>query len=115
MLRRLWTRAREQQPEIVVDLRDGADRGTRVPRGALLIDRDGGRKPVDLVDVRLLHLAEELPGVGAQALDVAALALGVDRVEGEARLPRAGEAGDDDERVTRDRQIDALQVVGTSA
>ena len=31
---------------------------------------------------------EELAGVGAQALDVAALALGVDRVEGEAATCR---------------------------
>ena len=80
---------REQQPEVVVDLGDRPDRGARVARGALLVDRDGRRQAVDLVDVRLLHLAEELAGVGAQALDVAALALGVDRVEGEAGLAAA--------------------------
>ena len=77
---------REQQPQVVVDLGDRADRRTGVPRGALLVDRDRRRQAVDLVDIRLLHLAEELPGIGAQALDVAALALGVDRVEGQARL-----------------------------
>ena len=77
---------REQQPQVVVDLGDGPDRRARVARGALLVDRDRRRQAVDLVDVRLLHLPEELAGVGAQALDVAALALGVDRVEGEAAL-----------------------------
>ena len=102
---------REQQPQVVVDLGDGPDRGARVARRALLVDRDGRRQPVDLVDVRLLHLAEELAGVGAQALDVAALALGVDRVEGEAGLAAAGQAGDDDEPVARERHVDVLEVV----
>ena len=73
----------EQQAQVVVDLGDRADRRTRVADCALLIDRDGRRQAVDLVDVRLLHLPEELAGVRAQALDIASLALGVDRVEGE--------------------------------
>ena len=33
--------AGEQQPEVVVDLGDGADGRARVPTGALLVDRDG--------------------------------------------------------------------------
>ena len=102
---------REQQPEVVVDLGDGPDRRARVARRALLVDRDGRRQAVDLVDVRLLHLAEELAGVGAQALDVAALALGVDGVEGEAGLAAPRQAGDDDQPVTRERDVDVLEVV----
>ena len=35
--------AREEQPEVVVDLGDGADRRARVVRGRLLLDRDRGR------------------------------------------------------------------------
>ncbi len=101
----------EQQPEVVVDLGDGPDRRARVARRALLVDRDGRRQAVDLVDVRLLHLPEELAGVGAQALDVAPLALGIDRVEGEARLAAPRQTGDDDQPVTRERDIDVLEVV----
>ena len=102
---------REQQPQVVVDLGDGPDGRARVPGRALLVDRDGRRQPVDLVDVGLLHLAEELAGVGAQALDVASLALGVDRVERQAGLARPGQAGDDHEAVARERDIDILEVV----
>ena len=91
----------EEQPQVVVDLGDRADGRARVPAGALLVDGDGRREPVDLVDVRLLHLAQELAGVRREALDVAALALGVDRVEGEAALARAGQAGDHDQPVAR--------------
>ena len=100
-----------EQPEVVVDLRDGADGGSRVPARTLLVDGDRRRQPVDLVDVRLLHLAEELAGIGRQALDVASLALGVDGVEGEAALAGAGQAGDDDETIARDRHRHVFQVV----
>ena len=49
--------------------------------GGLLLDGDGGGEPLDGVDVGLLHEPEELPRVGAQRLDVAALSLGEDGVE----------------------------------
>ena len=70
-----------------------------------------GDRPVDRVDVRLVHLAEELARVGRQRLDVAALALGVDRVEREAGLAGAREPGDDDQRVARKPQVEVLEVV----
>ena len=72
-----------EQAEVVVDLGDGADGGPRVAGGRLLVDGDGRREALDAVDVRLVHLAQELARVGGQTLHVAALALGVDRVEGE--------------------------------
>ena len=70
------------------------------------------RCPSMRVDVRLLHPLEELAGVGRQRLDVAALAFGVDRVEGERGLPRPADAGEDDELPVRQREVDTLQVVG---
>ncbi len=103
--------ARVEEAQVVVDLRHRADRRARVARGRLLVDRDRRREPVDRVDVGLLHHLEELARVGGERLDVAALALGVDRVEREARLARAREAGDADERVARQRDRDVLEVV----
>ena len=78
-----------EQPEVVVDLGDRADRRARVLGGRLLVDRDRRGQPLDEVDVGLVHLAEELTGVRRQRLDVAALALGEDRVEGEATTCRS--------------------------
>ena len=75
--------AREQQAQVVVDLGHRADGRARVLARRLLLDRDRRRQAVDVIDVRLLHHLEELARVGRQALDVAALALGIDRVEGE--------------------------------
>ncbi len=105
----------EQHPEVVVDLRDGPDRGSGVARRRLLIDRDGRRETFDEVDVRLLHLTEELAGVRRQRLHVPALALGVDRVEGERRFPGAGQSREHDQLVTRQVQRDVLEVVLTGA
>ena len=86
--------ARVEQAQVVVDLGDRADGRARVARRRLLVDRDRRRQALDEVDVGLVHLPEELAGVRRQRLDVAALALGVDRVERERRLPRAREPGE---------------------
>ena len=102
---------RPEQAEVVVDLGDRADGRARVLAAGLLLDRDGRREPFDRVDVGLLHQAEELAGVGGQGLHVAALPFGVDRVEGERRLARAREPGDDGEPVAGDRDRDVLEVV----
>ena len=83
------TDAREEQPQVVVDLGDRADRRARIARGRLLIDRDRGREALDVIDVRLLHLAEELARVARERLDVPPLALRIDRIERERRFPRA--------------------------
>ena len=82
----------EQQAEIVVDLGDRADRGARVGAGRLLLDGNRRRQPLDQVDVGLLHLLEELPGVGGERLHVAPLPFRVDGVEGEGGLTGAREA-----------------------
>ena len=70
-----------------------------------------GDSPVIELNVRLLHQLQELAGVGGQALDVAALAVGVDGIERERALSRPGEAGDDREPIARQIEIDRLQIV----
>ena len=100
-----------EQPEVVVDLGDRADRRAGVLRGRLLVDRDRGRQALDEVDVGLVHLAEELAGVGRERLDVAPLTLGEDRVERQAGLAGTRQPGEDDEGVARQVERDVLQVV----
>ena len=103
--------AREEQAQVVVDLCDGAHRGAGVAARGLLVDGDRRGEAVDRVEVGLVHLPQELAGVAGEGLDVAALPLGVDRVEGEARLARPGEAGDHDELVARYVDVDVGEVV----
>ena len=71
-----------------------------------LLDGDRGREAVDVIDLRLLHLADELPGVRAEAFDVAALAFGVDRVHRERGFAGAAGAAEDGHLVARDFDID---------
>ena len=82
-------RGGEEEAEVVVDFRHRADGRARAARDGLLLDGDGGREAVNRVDVGAFELVEELPGVGREGFDVAALALGVDGVEGERRFARA--------------------------
>ena len=70
-----------------------------------------GREAFDGVHVGALDLVEKLAGVGGEGFDVAALALGVDGVEGERAFAGAGEAGDHGERVAGDADVDVAQVV----
>ncbi len=107
--------AREEEAQVVIDLGDRADGRARVLGRALLVDADRRREPVDLVDVGLLHLPQELAGIGRQRLDVAALPFGIDRVERQAGLARSGQPGDDDEPVARHLDVDRFEVVLTSA
>ena len=64
-----------------------------------------------MVDVGLLHHLEELARIGAERLDVAALPLGVDGVEGERGFARAAEAGDHRQGLARDVDVDILEIV----
>ena len=103
--------SRVQQAQVVPDLgRRRNDRARTVTARALL-DRDRRRKPVDRLDVRLLHLVEELPRVRRQRLHVFALAFGEDGVERQRALARARHAGDHHQLVARDLDREVLQVV----
>ncbi len=107
--------ARIEQPHVVVDLSGRADGRARVADAVLLPDRNRRRDTVDAIDVGLLHPLQELARIGRQRLDVAPLPFRVNRVEGERRLPRAADAGHDDQRADRQRDVDILEVVGARA
>ena len=100
-----------EQAQIVVDFGDGAYRRAGAAAGGLLFDGNGGRKAVDGVHVRTLHLVQKLPGVGGQSLDVPPLAFGINRVEGQRRFPRTAEAGDHRQRIAGNLYVDVLQIV----
>src|SRR4029077_1398867 len=102
---------RPEMPPVIVELVYGADGRARIARRGLLLDGDGGREAVDLVDVRLLHHLQEVGRLGRKTLRGAALGLGVDGVEGERGFAGAGKAGEDDEAVARNVEVDVLEIV----
>ena len=99
------------EPQEVIELgQRGHGRLASAARGALL-DRDRRRDAVDRVDVGPAGRLHDRARVGVQRLEVAALSFVEQDVERQCRLARAGDAGDHGERVTRNVDIDRLQVV----
>ena len=84
-------------------------------RRRFLLDGDGRRQALDQVDVGFFHQLQKLACVGRQRLDVATLAFGIQRVEGERGLARAGQAGDDGQLVARQVEVDVFEVVRAGA
>ena len=58
-----------------------ADGRARVGGVDLLFDGHSGRETMDIVDIGLGHASEKLPGIRAEALDVATLSFSEERVE----------------------------------
>ena len=73
----------EQSGQVVGDLGDRADGATGGAYGIGLTECDGGRDALDAVDAGPIHPLEELAGVRAEGFGIAALAFGVEGVEGE--------------------------------
>src|SRR5262249_50875868 len=73
----------EEKTQVIRNLGDGANRGTRRLGQWPLFDGDCRREPLDAIDIRLGKLLEKLPRVRRERLNVSTLALGINRVEGE--------------------------------
>src|SRR5690606_10110727 len=101
-----------QQPQVIVDFRDGAHGGARVVSSGLLLDGNRRRQAFDEVDVGLVHQLQELPRVGRQAFYIAALPFGVQGVERQRGLARAGQARYHHQLVAGQVERDVLEVVG---
>ena len=102
---------REEQPQVVVDLRCRARGGHRRPVRELLLQGDRGRQALHAVHLRPRQRPHELPRVGRQAVQETALALRVEDVEGECRLAGAAHARHRDQAVLGDLDAHVLQVV----
>ena len=100
-----------EHAQVVVNFRDGADRGARAAVGGFLLDGDGGAEAVDGIDFGALHLIQELARVGRERFHVAALALGVNGVESQRGFAGAAESGDHGEGVARDLDVDIFEIV----
>ena len=100
-----------EQAQVVVDFRGGGNNGARVAAGIALLDGNGRRKPLNVVHIRLLHLIQELPGIGRKTFNIATLPLGIQRVKSQRRLAGAAEAGDNRQAVARNAYVHILEVV----
>src|SRR6056297_1017908 len=73
--------------------------------------RDRRRDPLDRVAIGLVQPIEELTRVRRKTLDIAPLALRVERIEGQRRLSASRQPTDHDELATGNVDVDVLQIV----
>ena len=104
-----------QQPEVVGDLRGRADRRATGTRCILMRDRNRWRDPVNSLGIRFFQPLKVLPSVRGKALNVAALALGVERVECQTGLTAATDPAHHNELLVWNVQIHALEIVDGDA
>ena len=103
--------AGEEDAQEIVDFRHRAHGGAWITAAGLLLQGNGRGESLDLVHVGLVHLGQELAGVGGKGFHIAPLPFGVDDVEGQGGLARTGGAADDHQLVPGDVQRDVLEIV----
>src|SRR5206468_7893862 len=106
---------RKEDPQIIINFGGGRDGRSRIRAGATLLDGDRWRKSLDEIDVWLFHSIEKLPSISRETFDVAALAFGVKRVEGQRRFPRTTQAGNNNQLFPRKFHVKVLEIVLASA
>ena len=104
-----------QQPQMVVDFRDRGDGAARILAAGPLVDRHRRLQALDQIDVGPLQLMQKLPGVDRQAFDILPLAFGIQRVERQRAFARTAGAGDDDQPIAGNVEIDVLQIMDPRA
>ena len=82
---------REQQLQMVVELRHRAHGGAAGTHRVGLVDGNGRGHAFDLVHCRFVHPVQKLARIRREGFHIAALALGIQRVKHQTRL--AGPAG----------------------
>ena len=101
----------KKEPEELMDLGDGGNRGFSTTSGDALLDGDTGRKALNPIDIGFFKLIDKLPGVRGHAVEKAALSLGKKNVESQGRFTTAAQARDHDQLVTGNIQGDILEIM----
>ena len=107
--------ARVQELQVVVYFRDSTNGRTRIAAGHFLLDSYSRRNTFYLFDVGFLHSSHKLSCVGAEALYVASLPFGIERVERQRTLAAAADACDHHEFVTWYIYRNMFKIVGVGS
>ena len=97
--------------QVIVDLGRRGDGGAGTGGGCALLDGDRGGQSLDEIHIGAFETVEELAGVSGETFDVFALALGIERVEGEGRFARTAGTSEHNEAVAGNDDVDVLEIV----
>ena len=101
----------KEEPEVVVDLGDGADGALGFLLCVFCSMEIAGESPSMASTSGLLHEPEELAGVCGERFDIPSLSFGVDGIECQCGLAGAGKAGNDDELIAGELDGDIFEVM----
>ena len=102
---------RKHQPQIIIDLRNGAHGGSRIMRSGFLFNRNRRRQTLDMIDVRFLHNREKLPRIGGQRFHITTLTFGIKRIKRQRRFARTRKPGNNYQFVAGDSNINILKIM----
>ena len=105
------TSSGEEQLQVVVHFGTRTHGASRVAGEHFLFNGYGWAYADDAVDVRLFKPAHELACVAAQALHISSLPFGIERIEGQAALSAAAQAGNHHQLAAWYVHANVLQVV----
>lgn len=97
--------------EVVVETRERPDGGAGRAHRVGVLDGDRRKNAGELFHLRRGHAVDELPRVGAEGFDVAALSLGKKRVDDERALSRARGTGDRRELSSNEVEVEVSEIV----
>ncbi len=104
---------RKKQAVEIVDFGNRSHGRARIGGNGFLVDGNGGRKPPDFVDLRIVvYRRHDHSRVGRKAFEVSPLSFGINRIEGERRFSGTRNARDRDELVFRNLYPDVFEIVG---
>ncbi len=103
--------SREEELQMIVELRHRADGRARGAHRVRLVDRDRGRNALDPLDARTIHAVEELSSVRRESLDIAPLTFGVERIEYERGFSGTGNTGHDNQLIRRQLDVDGFEII----
>ena len=102
---------RKHEAQAVQQFRHRAERAADARHARPLPERECRRHIADLIDIRKRRLCHAPPRIRRQCLKIPPRALGIQHAERERRLPRPRHAGDADDLMQRDVEIEIPQVM----
>ena len=100
-----------QDSQVIIDFSDRPNRRAGSVAQVFLFNGNSRREALDMLQPWLLHLVDKLPGIRAQALHVATLSLGVNRVHCQGTLATATGTTKDGHLIAGYFRIHHFQVV----
>jgi len=107
--------AGKKKAQVIIDFSHRAHDRPRIVGRPLLVDGYGRAESFDVINVRFLHLPQELAGIGGKRLYIAALPFGIYGIESQRAFSRAGNTGDNHQLVPGDDDVYILEVVLSGA